>query len=278
MEKSRSEGFMAGLDILAAGRRTQTVKSRLKHWRTLNAFALVYICEGSGSFESNETAEKEVKAGDCFFLFPGISHFYGPPRQTRWKEIWILFRGNLAEYMLKENTLTPSSPVIHLHATRRNEFQKNLEYLAELYKNKTNDYRLQCTALLYNCLLQSTLPLDSSAPLEEDSILLDEMKLILRRHMGSSRKIPSYFQNNRYAYNTLRVEFQRLTGQSPGQYLTDIRMQQAEEQLLWSSLSITDICRGLGFSDSRYFSRAFKKHAGSSPREFRQRYHLIRKS
>ncbi|MBF9014184.1 MULTISPECIES: AraC family transcriptional regulator [unclassified Oceanispirochaeta] len=276
MEKTQSAGRMAGLDILAAGRRTQNVKSRLKHWRTLNAFALVYICEGSGSFESNETAEVNVKAGDCFFLFPGVSHFYGPPGQTIWKEIWVLFRGNLAEYMLKENTLNPSFPVTSLHATRRSEFQRNLESLVELYRNKANEFRLRSTALLYNCLLQSTLPLDSPPPISGDSILLDEMKLILRRHMGSSRKIPGYFHNSRYSYNTLRMEFQRLTGESPGQYLRELRMQHAEEQLLWSGLSITDICMGLGFTDSRYFSRAFKKHAGSSPREFRQRYHLIR--
>jgi AraC-like DNA-binding protein len=278
MEKVRVAENMAGLDILATGRRTQTVQSKLKHWRTFNAYALVYICEGSGSFESNETAEIDVKAGDCFFLFPGVSHFYGPPGQNLWKEIWVLFNGNIAGHMLKEKAFNPASPVVRIHATRRTDFQSNLESLTDTFKNRSSDYRLHCTALFYKCLLQSTLPLDSPPPISEDSILLDEMKLILRRNIGNNRKIPTFFQSSKYSYNTIRMEFQRLTGQSPGQYLNDLRMQHAEEQLLWSGLSITKICSGLGFSDSRYFSTAFKKYSGSSPTEFRQRYHLIRQA
>ncbi|MDC7233551.1 MAG: AraC family transcriptional regulator [Spirochaetales bacterium] len=267
--------IQTGLEILAAGRKTQTVRSRLKRWRTLNTFALVYICEGIGSFESNDTAEIQVKAGDCFFLFPGVSHIYGPPADSIWKEIWVLFSGPLAEYLEKEKILHPAHPVLSLHATRRSEFQRNLESLADQYRYRTRDYRINCSTLLYSSLLQSSLPVDSPLP-AEGSRLLDEMKQILHRNMGNSSRISAYFHTERYSYNTLRMEFQALTDQSPGQYLNELRMHHAEEQLLWSGLSIIEISRGLGFSDSRYFSRAFRKYSGTSPREFRKRYHLIR--
>ena len=51
--------------------------------------------------------------------------------------------------------------------------------------------------------------------------------------------------------------------------LTSLRMEKAKELLANPSLKIIDIAERLGYNDSYYFSHCFKKHAGVSPKEYR---------
>ena len=46
-------------------------------------------------------------------------------------------------------------------------------------------------------------------------------------------------------------------------------MREAQRQLAYSELEIKQIAHDLGFADSSYFSRFFRKQAGMTPGEFR---------
>lgn len=64
--------------------------------------------------------------------------------------------------------------------------------------------------------------------------------------------------------------FQRVTGVSPGRFLSALRMQEAKRLLLSTSLSITDITHVVGYSSVGTFSSRFKKSVGLTPSEFRR--------
>lgn len=73
-------------------------------------------------------------------------------------------------------------------------------------------------------------------------------------------------------YHLHRV-FKSMTGESIFEYASRNRLEQAASMLIArSDLSITDIAFQFDFSDSAVFSRAFKKHYGVKPSEFRQKY------
>ena len=59
-------------------------------------------------------------------------------------------------------------------------------------------------------------------------------------------------------------------GQSPIDYLTEYRINEACELIKNTNLSISQIAVSVGFFDQFYFSRVFKKHTGMSPREYRK--------
>lgn len=67
----------------------------------------------------------------------------------------------------------------------------------------------------------------------------------------------------------LSRQFKNNTGFNVIEYLTLLRIQQAEVLLQNKSLTITDIAFQCGFNDSNYFSTVFKKTTGISPRKFR---------
>jgi AraC-like DNA-binding protein len=69
--------------------------------------------------------------------------------------------------------------------------------------------------------------------------------------------------------NTLYRKIMALTGMSVIPYLRALRLQKAEELLLNSALSVTEVAYAVGFDNPRYFSRVFSEEKGVSPSSFR---------
>lgn len=62
--------------------------------------------------------------------------------------------------------------------------------------------------------------------------------------------------------------FKQITGQTPTEYITELRLRKSIELLKEDTLSITQIAMNCGFNDINYFSRIFKKRYGISPSKF----------
>jgi AraC-like DNA-binding protein len=69
-------------------------------------------------------------------------------------------------------------------------------------------------------------------------------------------------------------ELFRDTNQTLGQWIRDMRLEAAREDLraTRNPVSIAELCYRRGFADQAYFSRVFKQQFGISPREYRQRH------
>lgn len=70
-------------------------------------------------------------------------------------------------------------------------------------------------------------------------------------------------------HHLLRL-FKKVFGETPHQYLTRRRLEQARRLLLGSERSVTDICFDLGFESLGSFSVLFKTRVGVSPAAFRR--------
>ncbi|MEI3614080.1 helix-turn-helix domain-containing protein [Pseudogracilibacillus sp. SO30301A] len=69
--------------------------------------------------------------------------------------------------------------------------------------------------------------------------------------------------------NYLSAIFKQTTGSSFIDYLTELRMKKAKENLQNLNLSVYEIAEAIGYSSSQYFSRVFKKHTGMTPSAYR---------
>ena len=69
--------------------------------------------------------------------------------------------------------------------------------------------------------------------------------------------------------------FRQVLGRSPISYLTEWRMHLARDLLASTDLGVGAIARRVGYDAEPAFSRAFKRHAGASPSQWRSQ-HLLR--
>ena len=70
-------------------------------------------------------------------------------------------------------------------------------------------------------------------------------------------------------YHLLRL-FKRYYGQTPKQYLTDIRIEKSKENLK-KGMTVTETCFSVGFECPSSFSTLFKIKIGRPPLEFQKR-------
>ncbi|WP_281186313.1 helix-turn-helix transcriptional regulator [Nocardia crassostreae] len=63
--------------------------------------------------------------------------------------------------------------------------------------------------------------------------------------------------------------FAAVMGQPPLNYLTECRMDEAEELLADSDLTVAQVAKKVGYADAFGFSAAFKRHRGMIPKAFR---------
>ncbi|MBU3812291.1 MAG: AraC family transcriptional regulator, partial [Candidatus Niameybacter stercoravium] len=64
--------------------------------------------------------------------------------------------------------------------------------------------------------------------------------------------------------------FNQEVQQSISNYITQVRVNKAEELLQFSQMSIQNIASYVGFHDLNYFSKCFKKYKHITPTECRQ--------
>jgi AraC-like DNA-binding protein len=68
----------------------------------------------------------------------------------------------------------------------------------------------------------------------------------------------------------LRLLFQENLSLSPMNYLRQVRLDKAKEFLFLTSYTIQEISNLVGFEDTSYFSRVFRKETGMTPIEYRK--------
>ena len=67
--------------------------------------------------------------------------------------------------------------------------------------------------------------------------------------------------------------FKKYTGETPVQFITSLRMTNAQVLLENTTYSINEIARIVGYNNALYFSRIFHKQKGCSPSQYRTRSH-----
>jgi AraC family transcriptional regulator len=134
--------------------------------------------------------------------------------------------------------------------------------------------------------------MDPVGPLAIEGLMLELLvETSRRRENVSERKPPHWLRqardlvNDRFAENlslddiaaTVKVHpshlarvFRQQYGCSIGEYTRQLRLDHARHELSTSEASLLEIAVASGFSDQSHFSKAFKRHTGLTPTEFRR--------
>lgn len=119
---------------------------------------------------------------------------------------------------------------------------------------------------------------------------LSVQHLLHRAHSGQSEFVVSRMKRyiEDHAFERLRVAevaaaaslsesralhlFREVTGQSVVDYLTDVRLSFALDQMKYTDSTLEEIAESTGFGTYTYFHRVFKRKTGEAPGAYRQKY------
>ncbi len=111
----------------------------------------------------------------------------------------------------------------------------------------------------------------------EDNVSIAVNKIISRITESAydyNVSLNSLLLNSGYAEDYIRVHFKRITGKTPVEFLTKIRIDHAcfLINIYGSTLTLSQIAEQCGYVDYVYFSKRFKSVTGMSPGEYRKRF------
>ena len=99
--------------------------------------------------------------------------------------------------------------------------------------------------------------------------MLFRSRNFLRQHAHEVISVEDIARAAGISRSLLEKKFREAFGRSPWDQVMQLRLRQAEQLLCQTRLSIAEIAERTGFSTSEYFSAAFRKLTGTSPRAAR---------
>ncbi|HEY0258146.1 MAG TPA: helix-turn-helix domain-containing protein [Candidatus Methylacidiphilales bacterium] len=270
MPKSSLSRVVPPTRLLVTGRQESTGPIFARRPAGLDEWILIYI-EGGKSYFKSSDGEFSGEVGDAVLIRPGAPHEYGlDERIGYWKNTWTHFlpRPDCLDW-LQWPEFAPGMMHLHLEVSLREQVCAELHQMDAAAHGAGRRHE----ELAVNALERALLLCDSQNPrhagnrqdarIRKGAHLLclqpDERFTVkaLARRCGLSR--------SRFA-----ELFRKQMGASPLAFLESQRLRRARELLEHTAMNVTEISIQAGFASPFYFSLRFKKHFGTSPREYRR--------
>ena len=110
---------------------------------------------------------------------------------------------------------------------------------------------------------------DDHTTVHRDEVVMT-LQDFIHHHFASEMTIENLCRQSGLIARTLNRRFQSATGSSPMEYVRKTRLDQGRDLLKNTDLGIAEIAERVGYVDSDYFSRLFKRQYQLTPTEFRK--------
>ena len=100
---------------------------------------------------------------------------------------------------------------------------------------------------------------------------VERFRTLVNNNLGNLKTVNEYAENLGITAGQLRRICQEVIGQSPLHVINARIIHAAQRDLAYSTMSVQQVAYTLGYEDAAYFSRFFRKQAGLTPSEFRER-------
>lgn len=250
---------------------------------------LVIVMEGSADHIVFGESQK-IRKGDVFVISNDIKHGYR--HAENFHICNIMFDPSF--FFTSGSDLTTSAGfqalfVLEPHYTKekffKNRLRLNLDDFMNIHKIIENIYKeyylrndgrktLITCEFLNLCVKLSRLYNFESLGADENILNLAKAVTYIEKHFDEKIKISFLANLSNYSERQFIRVFKDAFNCTPSDYIMNIRIKTAKQLLSASNYSITEIAFRCGFSDSNYFSRAFKKDTGVSPTRYRSNIYM----
>jgi len=224
---------------------------------------IIYCLDGAAQAVIGKR-QYAVSAGDLLIMPSGVPHHYESDAKAPWTIYWMHIQGLTSHLFMRRLSSEYGVRNIGIHQAITDAFDRLLtmhkgQPKLEKYIESAQQGRLLLSQFIAPTVSQPTTTSEQHIHTLFNSRLSENCSLeFLAEQLNISR-------------TSLRRLTQQYFKQSPIAYFNRLKMERAALMIEQTELSIGAIAKGLGFQDALYFSRAFKKHHGLSPTNFKKR-------
>lgn len=223
-------------------------------------YYLMYVL--SGKMEAVIADKKGIlERGTAVCITPGTPYFYANNSDAsdfvRYR--WIHFTGNNVDSVLETCGITPNE-ITRIEV--REEVYSLWEDLFYEFRNNTAKVDSAAAVILPYILMKVG---KSKVEIGDGGRKLDLSIRHIHTHLASQISVEELASMEFLSPSRYREVFRKVTGYSPVEYITLLRLRQAAELLAEGEVTIEEAAIAVGYTDRLYFQRVFKKHMGVTP-------------
>ena len=109
----------------------------------------------------------------------------------------------------------------------------------------------------------------------EDAVIAKCQEWVAR-HYDQEAPVAAMARLSGLAERSFKRRFTRATGMSPLEYVHALRLEEAKHMLETTSEPIDAIASAVGYGDTSFFSRLFRRKVGVTPAQYRKRFKALR--
>lgn len=231
-----------------------------------NGFVLYYVVKGKMrlSVHGNEAV---ICEGELCFINGHEPYRYQALEPLEF--LWILMDGANTESFCSEIYMEYG---LEIQLEQVVWVSSQMRQILTLLQDNGRIDEVQASKMLHELLcsmLYTSRPAgDEVMPISSDP-QIDAVKRYFREHLNEEVSTEELAKEFHLSISQLNRKFREHTGQSPHEYLTNLRINRAKILLKDSQMTIAEIAGEVGYAYDTSLAAAFRRKMGMSPREFR---------
>ncbi len=230
-----------------------------------DSFLLLYTIKGSGIIQS-QGDEIELVSDNAVIIDCHKPHLY--KSKENWEFLWLHIKGTGLENM--HNLIYPDH-IVPVDLLGSKTPLTNCEIIAKCNASGIiNSCQLSLDLhLILNALLNSRLNKEQMKSGIRYSDFVEKAVSFIETNYSSPITLEDIIEEIPLSkYHFIRI-FKQITLSTPYHYLTAYRINAAKILLRSKNISVSEVAKRCGFSDTSNFINQFKKHTGQKPLEYK---------
>ena len=241
-------------------------------------YALFWLTEGEG-FHHIDFTKYRIQPPALYLMRPGQSHFFEVTENPA--GVYIFF---LEEFLYLNNQFQPTElfylidrrPALYLQQSQAAIIRQLMGQLLVEYDSERLGYLDALQHLMQLLLIYVRRFYEQPNPILTKSTssthLSSQFQRLVDQHFLTAHHLQAYSNILGVTPGYLSEQIKLATGVSASHIIRRRIVIEAKRLLAHTQLTVTELCLHLGFKDSSYFSRYFRRETGQSPLDFRRSY------
>ncbi len=234
-----------------------------------NDYQLIYIASGRAQFYFNGQKQM-IQKGNMILFRPGDPQIYSLYKEDKPEIYWVHFTGADVEQLLDYYEIPKNQNVFYAGTKPDYQWLYN-QMIKELQLRRVN-FEDAMTLNLQHIFLTINRYLREKDKIGTEMLaIVDHATHYFYENFNKNIVIEDYAREHNVTSHWFTQSFKKITKCTPMQYIISLRITSAMNMLDNTNYSVARISEAVGYDNSLYFSRIFKKHTGMSPTNYKKK-------